>query len=188
MKNKTFLLTVFLTVLTYTSLLASVEIQSKRLTTSDGLSNNTVRHIYQDSKGFIWMSTLNGLNRYDGNSFITIQPRNDLDIYLADHRGKTLKEDQNGFLWISTAADLFSCYDLKRDCFVDFTGCGEMLHPYRNISIFPDDIWLWGINTGCRRITYQNGKFSSEIIHFSLNWSTPGRSRSENMLGMFATI
>ncbi|WP_195588388.1 hybrid sensor histidine kinase/response regulator transcription factor [Bacteroides finegoldii] len=167
MKNKTFLLTVFLTVLTYTSLLASVEIQSKRLTTSDGLSNNTVRHIYQDSKGFIWMSTLNGLNRYDGNSFITIQPRNDLDIYLADHRGKTLKEDQNGFLWISTAADLFSCYDLKRDCFVDFTGCGEMLHPYRNISIFPDDIWLWGINTGCRRITYQNGKFSSEIFNIN---------------------
>lgn len=48
---------------------ASVKVHVQYLTTADGLSNNSVRYIHQDSKGFIWMSSLNGLNRYDGNSF-----------------------------------------------------------------------------------------------------------------------
>ena len=50
---------------------AAIELRSERLTTADGLANNSVRYIYQDSKGFIWMATLNGLNRYDGNSLST---------------------------------------------------------------------------------------------------------------------
>ena len=104
---------------------ASVKVHVQYLTTADGLSNNSVRYIYQDSKGFIWMSSLNGLNRYDGNSFRTFLPKNNGRISLADRRVKHLYEDNNGFLWISTSADRFSCYDLKKDCFVDFTGCGE---------------------------------------------------------------
>lgn len=36
----------------------------KHLTTNDGLSNNSVREIFQDSYGFLWFGTLNGLNRY----------------------------------------------------------------------------------------------------------------------------
>ena len=52
--------------------LANVEIHSTQLTTVNGLSDNTVRHIYQDSKGFLWIATLNGLNRYDGNSIVNL--------------------------------------------------------------------------------------------------------------------
>ncbi|MDR0540803.1 MAG: hypothetical protein LBH19_01170, partial [Dysgonamonadaceae bacterium] len=36
----------------------------------DGLSQNTVRCIMQDSTGFIWLGTINGLNRYNGKEFI----------------------------------------------------------------------------------------------------------------------
>jgi len=35
----------------------------------DGLSNNSVRHILQDDKGFIWLGTSSGINRFDGYSF-----------------------------------------------------------------------------------------------------------------------
>lgn len=35
----------------------------------DGLSNNYINHIEQDSLGFIWIATTDGLNRYDGNEF-----------------------------------------------------------------------------------------------------------------------
>lgn len=36
--------------------------------------NNSIRYIYQDSKGFLRLATLNGLSRYDGNSFLTFRP------------------------------------------------------------------------------------------------------------------
>ncbi len=45
---------------------ASVVVRSTHMTTTDGLANNSVCYVFQDSKGFIWMGTLNGLSRYDG--------------------------------------------------------------------------------------------------------------------------
>lgn len=155
---------------------ASVKVHVQYLTTADGLSNNSVRYIHQDSKGFIWMSSLNGLNRYDGNSFRTFLPKNNGQMSLADRRVKHLYEDANGFLWISTSADRFSCYDLKRDCFVDFTGCGEHEDHYGYITVLPDAVWLWGRGQGCRLIQYRDGKFASKVFN-----TKDGQLQSDNV-------
>ncbi len=66
------------------SIAASVEVRSTHMTTGDGVANNSIRYIYQDSKGFIWMGTLNGLSRYDGNSFVTYRPEggNEGNVWL----------------------------------------------------------------------------------------------------------
>ena len=42
--------------------------------------------MFQDSKGFMWMGTVNGLSYYDGNSFVSIYPDPNLPISLADPR------------------------------------------------------------------------------------------------------
>jgi ligand-binding sensor domain-containing protein len=41
----------------------------KKYTIEDGLPSNDIRKVYQDSEGFIWIATMNGLSRYDGYSF-----------------------------------------------------------------------------------------------------------------------
>ena len=41
----------------------------KNYQVQNGLSSNTITTILQDKKGFIWIGTRNGLNRFDGNTF-----------------------------------------------------------------------------------------------------------------------
>lgn len=41
----------------------------------DGLTDNFVRDITTDSEGYVWLSTINGLNRYDGYRFINFHPQ-----------------------------------------------------------------------------------------------------------------
>ena len=142
---------------------ASVEVRSNKLTTGDGLANNSIRYMSQDSKGFIWLGTLNGLSYYDGNSFVNIYPDIHNPLSLADSRIRSIEEDPNGFLWISTMSSFISCYDLRHGRFVDFTGCNEYKENYSKFFITSDNsVWLWHNQKGCRRIVYQDGKFSSQ--------------------------
>ncbi len=157
----------FLLIIIHLPLRAFVEIRSERLSTINGLADNSIRHIYQDKKGFLWMATLNGLSRYDGTSFVNYYPQENEQITLADHRIKSLIEDKNGFLWITTYSDIFNCYDFKKDRFVDFSGQGMHTAHYRNISLIEDDVWLWGKTEGCLRVSYCDETFSSESYSLS---------------------
>ena len=67
MKKKFFLFLSSLFVFIQTTSGQQLVIQ-RHLTTADGLPSNTVRHIMQDSYGYLWFSTTNGLSRYDGYS------------------------------------------------------------------------------------------------------------------------
>jgi ligand-binding sensor domain-containing protein/serine phosphatase RsbU (regulator of sigma subunit) len=73
-----------------------------RLSVEDGLSQNAVNCIFQDSKGFIWLGTQDGLDRYDGYEFKSYKhnPKNTNSI--SDNFIWTIYEDKKGFLWVGT--------------------------------------------------------------------------------------
>ena len=74
----------------------------RQLKVGDGLSQSTVFASMQDSKGFMWFATRNGLNRYDGYKFeVYINDPKD-STSLSDDGVNTLYEDKNGILWIGT--------------------------------------------------------------------------------------
>lgn len=50
----------------------------KNYTINDGLVSNTIRKVYQDAKGFLWIATLEGLSKYDGHSFTNYSSSNGL--------------------------------------------------------------------------------------------------------------
>ena len=47
-----------------------VALRFQHIDESDGLSNNNIRSIYKDNDGFLWFGTDDGLNRYDGSTFV----------------------------------------------------------------------------------------------------------------------
>ena len=67
MKTKTILFSILLAFCTHQ--LLAVEIFSRKLYTSNGLPDNNVRNLAQDSKGFLWLGTPDGLYRFDGYFF-----------------------------------------------------------------------------------------------------------------------
>ena len=157
-QRRILLFTLFMT-LVFNAAYGGIELRSKQMRTSDGLPNNSVRYLYQDSKGFLWLATLNGLSRYDGNSFLTFRPEIGDKVSLADNRIYDLTEDKNGFLWISTTPELFSCYDLQRACFVVYTGSGALEKNYSSIFVAANgDVWLRHSGNGCLRMVHQKDR------------------------------
>ncbi|MCC7505848.1 MAG: helix-turn-helix domain-containing protein [Saprospiraceae bacterium] len=76
--------------------------QYERLTVDDGLSQGFVRSIIQTRDGFMWFATLDGLNRYDGNSFKVYRNNPQNPNSLNSDFVLELLEDSRGVLWVIT--------------------------------------------------------------------------------------
>lgn len=71
------------------------------LTPEEGLSYRWVMSIHQDAKGYMWIGTYNGLNRYDGYEFVTYQEQRDDSTALAGNVINNIIEDKAGQIWIA---------------------------------------------------------------------------------------
>lgn len=72
------------------------------LSIEQGLSNNSVRCIYQDHKGFMWFGTYDGLNRYDGYTFKVFRNNYKNPFSLINNWINAVNEDASGNLWVGT--------------------------------------------------------------------------------------
>ena len=77
-----------------------------RIDAENGLSNNSVKSVCQDSQGFIWFGTLNRLNRYDGISF-SVYDCYDSDIQRGNNNISAIFEDADRTLWLGTDKGVF---------------------------------------------------------------------------------
>ena len=90
----------------------------KHLSTHNGLSNKRTFSIVKDNKGFMWISTRAGIDRYDG--------KNVKQYMLFDENGKQdltgriniLKKDKSGNLWAYTNYGQVFEYNIKSDSYV----------------------------------------------------------------------
>ena len=76
------------------------DMKFSRLDTRDGLSNSHVNYIFQDSKGFVWIGTSYGLNRYDGYRFRTFYSNPSDTTTLRNNYVDMIWEDFKGRLWL----------------------------------------------------------------------------------------
>ncbi|KGO88606.1 histidine kinase [Flavobacterium rivuli WB 3.3-2 = DSM 21788] len=87
----------------------------KHLQVEDGLSHNSVICMLQDSKGFMWFGTKDGLNRYDGYNFKIFQHIPGDNNSIGSNFIRCLYEF-NDYLWVGTDTGLFK-YDEKTESF-----------------------------------------------------------------------
>ena len=105
------------TLLFFALLTLGLQAQRVRLITpNDGLSNSHITQIYQDSKGYIWIATENGLNKFNGYDFeVYLSVPNDSTSIKSDYV-LGVYEDSRGLFWVATSNGLLQ-YDHTRNSF-----------------------------------------------------------------------
>src|SRR5437588_15045 len=76
----------------------AAQIAARRYTVEEGLASNFVSRIYQDSHGYIWFGTNEGLSRFDGERLVTYGTADG----LPQSSITAIAEDTRGRLWVAT--------------------------------------------------------------------------------------
>jgi signal transduction histidine kinase/ligand-binding sensor domain-containing protein len=96
------------------------DLRFENISVNDGLSQSSGRVIIQDSKGFIWIGTQDGLNKYDGQSF-TIYNSDPLDTNsMSDNFIQDITEDEEGILWIGYNTGGMDRFDPNNEIFTHY--------------------------------------------------------------------
>ncbi|WP_138475046.1 two-component regulator propeller domain-containing protein [Dyadobacter bucti] len=78
--------------------------QFARYSAEQGLSHNQVNCFLKDSRGFVWVGTSGGLNRFDGYSFRVFKHDPADSATISDNQINAMFEDPQGYIWINTRA------------------------------------------------------------------------------------
>ncbi|HYD20107.1 MAG TPA: histidine kinase [Flavipsychrobacter sp.] len=142
----------------------------RQYTVKDGLASNTIYTVLQDSEGFLWFATDQGISRFDGNFFQNYTTRDG----LPDNEVFALKEDGHGRIWISSynartsfihkgqifnASNNFVCRVIEQD---------SLLQKLRFNAGIPPHILLKGIADPAGKLkaySYFNVVESEHLLH-----------------------
>ncbi|MDP4228371.1 MAG: two-component regulator propeller domain-containing protein, partial [Bacteroidota bacterium] len=95
-----------------------IQMSFDHLTVDDGLSQSCVFSIAQDSKGFMWFGTRDGLNKYDSHAFKEYKHNQKDPNSLIGSVIFSLLSDKQGTLWVGTNNGL-SIYNSQKDNFTN---------------------------------------------------------------------
>ncbi|TAJ12725.1 response regulator [Marinilabiliaceae bacterium JC017] len=149
------------------------------LSIEDGLSNNSISSILQDSWGFIWFGSYYGLNRYNGYEFETFYSDTNDSTTLSNSYVTSMLEDKEGDLWIGTKRGL-SRFDKDTEMFTQYL-CNEhtndCLQNNHIGDVFSDSrgrIWVGTMGGGLHLFNEYQRNFTcfqqNDSIHHSINW------------------
>jgi len=83
------------------------QFQFRKYQVNDGLSENTVNCIMQDTKGFLWLGTKDGLNKFDGVNFTVYRHADDNNKSIGNNYIQTIIEGKNNTFYVGTDDGLY---------------------------------------------------------------------------------
>ncbi len=132
--------------------------------TETGLANNQVRSLLQDSKGFIWIGTANGLNRFDAYEFQTFEADPTNPNALDDNTILAIHEDSQGFIWLGTNSGGLNRYNPKTGIFKNWKTSNSKISDNTVYSIASDKngiLWLATKKGGLNKFNPESEEFTA---------------------------
>jgi len=153
--------------------IANAQMQFQRMTAANGLSQSSVIAIAQDSHGFVWFGTRDGLNRYDGEKITVFRNYQDSTGTLSNNDILDIAASSNGDIWIGTYNGL-NHYDASLGIFNVHQNRANKNSISNNTiwSVLAEDEYIWaGTASGLNRLHLKTGSFQT-FVH------DPNQSRS----------
>lgn len=153
------------------------ELFFRNISSDEGLSNPTISCFAQDSRGYIWIGTVDGLNRYDGYEFKIYQPNPADSNSIPSNRINVLYEDNKYNLWIGTPQGLCQ-FNYKNETFKTYTSDDEFIRVH-DISYDTKNnrIWIASSSGGLKYLdldlgivkNFSDDKLKNSIVDKLLN-------------------
>jgi ligand-binding sensor domain-containing protein/signal transduction histidine kinase len=143
------------------------KLRFEHITVDKGIANNTVIDLFQDSKGYLWICTWNGLNKYDGYNFTTYQFDPDDTSSIGGNAITVICEDKDGTIWVVVNGVGIYLFDRTTEKFTRFKPKAGPAPSYLSTSwaLNVDSegkIWMTTDNGSLLRYDKQAGKFFDE--------------------------
>ncbi len=129
---------------------AQSKITFRQLSVKEGLSQNSVISIAQDSTGYLWLATQDGLNKYDGQTFKKYEFLfTDITNYEYSDLGKIYRDKEDN-LWIVPSSNIPHKYDQKTDKFLPMLALKDVSFVFQDAQL---TLWFG---------TYENGLYRKD--------------------------
>jgi len=163
----------------------------QKIDQSQGLSSSRITGIVKEKKGFVWISTQNGLNRYDGYS---VKIYNKQNSNLGSNHITSLYLDRKNRIWLTTYGGGLNLYDRTNDRFISYKNSQKkefsIISNRINILKEREDGLFWiGTEKGLSLFDYDKNKFYNFPFNEKnyLNITSIYQDKNNNLwLGTFA--
>jgi len=136
-----------------------------------GISHSKVNCIFQDNRGFLWLGTNEGLNKFDGYEFAVYRWRPNDPHGLSAQLVRAVLQDSKGNLWIGTEGGGLNLFDRDSENFRHFTpdSSSEIRITGQDVNAIIEDrqgnLWL-GTSNGLDHFDLQNKKVANYFPPF----------------------
>jgi signal transduction histidine kinase/DNA-binding response OmpR family regulator/ligand-binding sensor domain-containing protein len=152
------------------------------LTVDVGLSHTDANDIIQDDRGYIWVATLFGLDRFDGYNIKRFYNSNEPLNNAFKNRVISLTTGKDGEIWLGTEGGL-QCFDSKTERYLDFTIAGVKTQPTFAKLIFVSGQAFYGMTDRPRRYQRKGKIFEEQPLALpaGVSFSDMAIDSSENL-------
>lgn len=157
---------------------AAQDYKFSHLGVENGLSQSVINCILQDSRGFMWFGTQEGLNRYDGYNFTIFKRNTEDSASLSNNFIYSMRETRDGLLWVGTNGGGLNCFNPATGKFTHYKNDPKNANSLSNdiVRVILEDregnLWV-GTDDGLNLLDRATGKFtrftSNENDPFSLS-------------------